>query len=178
MKLNFSIFLIFLSNFCFAQSLPQIESLIENEMKSDKVAALAVAVIDSGRVVHLSANGFRDLKKELKATIHTPFHIASVSKTVTNLAVFKLVESGKLDLITDINEYLPFEVKNPFYPNDIITVRDLLNHRSGIKDDMVIYDPLWNVPNGDPKVELVDFLRDYLNVNGELYKKDHFESSS
>jgi len=178
MKLNFSILLIFLSNFCFAQTLPQIESLIENEMKSDKVAALAVAVIDSGRVVHLSANGFRDLKKELKATIHTPFHIASVSKTVTNLAVFKLVESGKLDLIKDINEYLPFEVKNPFYPNDIITVRDLLNHRSGIKDDMVIYDPLWNVPNGDPKVELVDFLRDYLNVNGELYKKGHFESSS
>jgi CubicO group peptidase (beta-lactamase class C family) len=178
MKLNFSILLIFLSNFCFAQTLPQIESLIENEMKSDKVAALAIAVIDSGRVVHLSVNGFRDMKKKLKATIYTPFHIASVSKTVTNLAVFKLVESGKLDLITDINEYLHFEVKNPYYPNDIITVRDLLNHRSGIKDDYEIYGPLWDIPTGDPKMKLVDFLRDYLDINGKLYKKEHFESNS
>ncbi len=175
--LIFSILLISLSEFCFAQTLPQIDSLIANEMKVDKVVALAVAVIDSGSVVHLSANGFRDLEKEHKATINTPFHIASVSKTVTNLAVFKLVESEQLDLNTDINEYLPFEVKNPYYPNDIITVRNLLNHRSGIKDDNEIYLPLWSIPNGDSKIELADFLKDYLHVNGKLYKKEHFESN-
>ncbi|MGB4839005.1 MAG: serine hydrolase domain-containing protein [Saprospiraceae bacterium] len=147
-------------------------------MKSNRIAAFAVAVIDSGRVVHLSADGYRDLKNGLKATIVTPFHIASVSKTVTNLAVFKLVESGKLDLNKNINEYLPFVVKNPFYPKEIITVRDLPNHRSGIRDDMEIYGPLWEIPNGDPKEELIDFLRDYLTLNGKLYKKEHFESSS
>ncbi len=178
MNLNFSILLLFLSNFCFGQTISQVDSLIEIEMRSDKVAALAVAVIDSGRVVHLSTNGFSDLENELKATIETPFHIASVSKTVTNLAVFKLVESGKLDLITDINKYLQFEVKNPFHPNDIITVQDLLNHRSGIKDNYEIYGPLWNIPTGDPKVELADFLKDYLDINGKLYKKEHFESNS
>lgn len=176
MKFNFSIFFIFLSNFCFGQTLPQIDSLIENEMKSNKIAALAVAVIDSGKVVHLSANGFRDLERELKATINTPFHIASVSKTVTNLAVFKLVESGEIDLNTDINEYLPFEVKNPHYLNDIITVEDLLNHRSGIKDDMEIYEPFWTIPNGDSKLELAKFLKNYLDTAGKLYKKEHFES--
>jgi len=64
-------------------------------MKSDNVAALAVAVIDSVRVVHLSANGFRDLERSINASVNTPFHIASVSKTVTNMAVFKLVESKK-----------------------------------------------------------------------------------
>lgn len=178
MKLNLSILLIFLSELCFGQTLQQIDLLIENEIKSDKVAALAVAVIDSGKVVHLSASGFRDLESELKATTNTPFHIASVSKTVTNLAVFKLVESEKIDLNTDINEYLPFEVKNPYYPNDIITVRNLLNHRSGIKDDYEIYEPLWSIPNGDSKLELADFLKDYLDVNGKLYKKEHFESNS
>jgi len=147
-------------------------------MKSDKVAALAVAVIDSGKVVHLSANGFRDLEKRNKASINTSFHIASVSKTVTNLAVFKLEESGKLDLNADINEYLPFEVKNPHYPNDKITIRELLNHRSGIKDDYEIYKSHWNEPKGDPKLELNDFLKDYLNTNGKLYTEEHFESDS
>ena len=178
MKLNISVLLIFLSTFCFAQTLPEVNLFIEKELKSDKVAALAIAVIDSGKVVHLSANGFRDLENKLKATINTPFHIASVSKTVTNLAIFKLVESGKIDLNADINKYLPFEVKNPYYPNDKITVRELLNHRSGIKDDYEIYEPHWNIPNGDPTLELADFLRDYLKVDGKLYKKEHFESNS
>lgn len=147
-------------------------------MASDSVAAIAVAVIDSGRVVHLSANGFRDLERNIKASVNTAFHIASVSKTVTNMAVFKLVESGKIDLNADINKYLPFEVKNPHYRNDVITVRELLNHRSGIKDDYKIYESHWNEPKGDPKLELGPFLRDYLNVNGKLYAEEHFESDS
>ena len=65
MKLNFLILLICLSKLCFGQTLPQIDLLIENVMKSDKVAAIAVAVIDSGKVVHLSANGFRDLEENI-----------------------------------------------------------------------------------------------------------------
>ncbi|WP_027077967.1 serine hydrolase domain-containing protein [Maribacter antarcticus] len=178
MKFNIFILFLLLSGFCFGQSLPKIDSLIKKEMKSDNIAALAVAVIDSGRVVHLSANGFKDLDRSIKASVNTPFHIASVSKTVTNLAVFKLVESKKLDLNTDVNKYLPFEVKNPHYPNDIITIRELLNHRSGIKDDYKIYESHWNEPKGDPKLELGPFLKDYLNVDGKLYTAEHFESDS
>ncbi len=178
MKFNTSILLVFLSGFCFGQSLPEIDLLIKKGMKSDNVAALAVAIIDSGRVVHLSANGFRDLEKNIKASVNTPFHIASVSKTVTNMAVFKLVESEKIDLNADINKYLPFEVKNPHYPNDIITIRELLNHRSGIKDDYEIYKSHWNEPKGDPKLELGGFLKDYLNIDGTLYTEEHFESDS
>lgn len=168
----------FLSTVCFGQILPQIDSLIENEMKSDKVAALAVAVIDSGKVVHLNTYGFRDLENKFKATVNTPFHIASVSKTVTNLAVFNLVESGKIELESDINAYLPFEVKNPHFPNTKVTVRDLLNHRSGIRDDFEIYEPFWTIPNGDPTLELNDFLKNYLSAGGKLYKDGHFESNS
>lgn len=178
MKFNSSILLVLLSGFCFGQSLPEIDLLIKTELKSDNIAALAVAVIDSGSAVHLSANGFRDLEKRIKASVNTPFHIASVSKTVTNLAVFKLIESEKLDLNIDINTYLPFEVKNPHYPNDIITIKELLNHRSGIKDDYKIYESHWNEPKGDPKLELGPFLRDYLNVDGKLYTKEHFEDDS
>lgn len=178
MKLKISVLLIFLSVLGFGQTLSEVHLLIEKEMKSDKFAALAVAVIDSGKIIHLSADGYRDLENELKATTNTPFHIASVSKTVTNLAIFKLVESGKIGLNVDINKYLPFEVKNPHYPSDKITVRELLNHRSGIKDDYGIYESHWNIPNGDPKLELAIFLQDYLDVNGKLYKKEHFESNS
>ncbi len=161
---------------CLGQILPEINALIESELKSKRVPALAVVVIDSGSVVHLSANGYKDWDKKIEATTDTPFHIASVSKTITNLAIFKLVEAGKIDLNTDINKYLPFEVNNPHYPADKITVRALLNHRSGVRDDYGIYGPLWSEPKGDPTTGLVDFLKDYLNENGKLYKKEHFES--
>lgn len=176
MKTKISLLLLFLSTFCFGQTLPKIDSYIENEMKSNNAAALAVAIIDSGKVVHINAYGYRDLKNKRKATIHTPFHIASVSKTVTNLAVFKLVESEQLDLNTDINKYLPFEVKNPHYPNDIITIRELLNHRSGIKDNFEIYKSYWLEPMGDINIELKSFLKDYLVAGGKDYRAENFES--
>ena len=176
MRVNVLIFFLFLSTLCFGQSIPKVEALIEKELQSNQVPAIAVAVIDSGKVAHLTTNGFKDWGRKLKADNNTSFHIASVSKTVTNLAIFKLVETGKIDLKTDINEYLPFSVKNPHYPNDIITVGELLNHRSGIRDNYEIYSPLWSTPNGDPKTELKDFLKDYLNEDGKLYQKEHFGS--
>ncbi len=172
----FLVFLLLISNFCIGQTLANVDLLVEKELNSANVAALAVAVIDSGKIVHLSAGGARDIKKNLKASINTPFHIASISKVVTNLAVFKLIEANKLDLNTDINEYLPFEVKNPHFPNAIITIRELLNHRSGIKDNFKIYKPHWSVPKGDSTLELAVFLKDYLNIKGKLYTKKHYRN--
>ncbi|WP_176829802.1 serine hydrolase domain-containing protein [Tenacibaculum sp. MAR_2009_124] len=152
--------------------------MIQNEMKSDNVAALAIGVIDAGKLVHLSTNGFSDIEKHYEASIHTPFHIASISKTVTNLAVFKLVESKRIDLNTDINTYLPFKVKNPHYPNETITVRELLNHRSGIRDNYDLYETYWENPKGDSPFDLKLFLKEYLNEDGKLYETKHFESNS
>lgn len=176
MRVKILIFFLFLTAPGFGQTLPKIDKLVEKELNSKQVPAIAVAIIDSGKIAHLSVNGFKDWDKKVKADINTSFHIASVSKIVTNLAIFKLVETGKIDLEADINEYLSFSVKNPNYPNDKITVGELLNHRSGIKDDYEIYGPLWSTPNGDPKTDLEDFLKNYLNKDGKLYKKEHFGS--
>ncbi|MGB3466323.1 MAG: serine hydrolase domain-containing protein [Cyclobacteriaceae bacterium] len=178
MKLLTLLSCLLLSAAGFAQNLPQIDALIEKELSTDQVPAIAVAVIDSGKVVHMTTSGFKDWEKKLKADNNTSFHIASVSKVVTNLAIFKLVEKGKIDLKDDINNYLPFSVKNPHYPNDKITVAELLNHRSGIRDNYKIYGPLWSTPKGDPETELKDFLRSYLTEDGKLYTKKHFESNA
>ena len=166
--------MLFILRFGYSQSLPQVESLIQKEINKSKIPALAVSVIDSGKIVHLSAHGFRDLESKKKAHIHTPFHIASVSKTVITLAIFKLVETKAIDLEADINKYLPFKVQNPHFPDDKITVRELLNHRSGIRDNYELYEPHWLTPKGDPKEKLVHFLEDYLTPKGKLYHPKHF----
>lgn len=168
------VIMLFFSSICFGQVHTDVDTIIKKEMKTREIPALAVAVIESGKIIHLSADGLRDLENNLEANINTPFHIASVSKIVVNLAIFKMVELGKINLEADVNNYLPFEVKNPHFPNDKITVHELLNHRSGIRDDFEIYGPHWNNPKGDPKIKLSEFLKDYLYIHGKLYNPSHY----
>ena len=62
---------------------------------------------------------------------HTPFYIGSVTKTITAAVVAQLAAEGRLDVDAPIESYLPdFSMKPPFVPRSI-TVRHLLQHRSG-----------------------------------------------
>ncbi len=63
-----------------------------------------------------------------------PVRIASVSKLVVAFGVMRLVESGKLDLDADVNDYLDWSLRNPAYPDHPITLAQLLSHRSGLRD--------------------------------------------
>lgn len=156
------------------QVIPVVDSLINKEIKSKNIPGLSVAIINNGEIAHMKGYGFMDLKSKAKVTVHTPFHIASVSKTVTSLAVFQLVEQSILNLDKDVNEYLPFRIENPHVAEDNISIRELLNHRSGIRDNYAIYEPFWTIPHGDPRITLVDFLQDYLTEQGKYYDEKHY----
>ncbi len=65
-------------------------------------------------------------KKEIAFTPETPVHIASVSKTFTAMAVLKLMEQGFLNIDDSVSKFFP-EFN---YPG--VTIKTLLNHRSGI----------------------------------------------
>ena len=174
MKIIHSFFLTLLFHFSFGQNLPEIQTIINSEIDSGNIPALALAVIESGELVHLSADGFKDLENKKEVDIHTAFHIASVSKTVICMAIFKLVEERAINLDVDINKYLPFTIQNPNINVDTITVRELLIHRSGIRDNYELYGPYWRNPKGDPKEDLATFLESYLHLNGEMYENQHF----
>lgn len=85
-----------------------------------------IIVARKGNVVFESYNGTAHLDKNDTITATTPFHIASVSKTFTAMAVLKLAQDGKLNIDDELVKYFPaFN-----YPG--VTIRTLLNHRSGI----------------------------------------------
>lgn len=69
------------------------------------------------------------------ATDNTRYLVASVSKTITAVAIMKLVEQNLILLDDDINLKLPFSVRNPNYPSVKITYRMLLSHTSSISDE-------------------------------------------
>lgn len=70
--------------------------------------------------------------KKKPYTIHTEQPITSISKTLLSVALMKAQEMGKLHLNGNINDYLPFKIFNPNFPNENITIQQLANHMSVI----------------------------------------------
>jgi CubicO group peptidase (beta-lactamase class C family) len=60
------------------------------------------------------------------------FRVASISKSITAVAIMKLMEDGKLGLDDDAGRYLPFPLRNPHFPDTPITIHHLLAHAGSI----------------------------------------------
>ena len=146
-----------------------VDSLINARMARDHIPGLAAAVIDSGRVIWTGVYGFADVAAKARVTDSTPFQLASVSKPVTGTILLTLFAQGAFRLDDDINRYLPFTVRNPAFPDSVITFRQLLIHRSSINDNGDFYRPLWAGGGGDNATPLDTYLRDYLGPGGKDY---------
>jgi CubicO group peptidase (beta-lactamase class C family) len=90
------------------------------------VPGLAACIVKGDEVIWKNAYGFANIDKQKPFRLESVMHIASVSKLFTTTAIMQLWEQGKLELDTDINEYLPISVRNPKFPDASITVRQLL----------------------------------------------------
>jgi CubicO group peptidase (beta-lactamase class C family) len=98
------------------------------------VATVQVA-FDARRVVRGSASGIADRATARAITVDDPVRVASVSKLVVAIGVMRLVEAGKLDLDRDVSTYLGWSLRHPGWPDVPITIRMLLSHTSGLRDD-------------------------------------------
>jgi CubicO group peptidase (beta-lactamase class C family) len=86
-----------------------------------------VLVAKNGEVVYEKYAGLKSMNnKSNPVDEHTAFHLASVSKTFTAMAVLKLWEAGKLNIEDDVSKYLPG------FPFSGITIKMLLSQRSGL----------------------------------------------
>lgn len=101
-----------------------------------QVAALALR---EGQVVYSGHFGRRfihptDRSQDLPVTDRTLFRVASISKLVVSVAVMRLMDQGRLDLDTDVSEVLGWPLRHPQYPQQPISLRLLMTHRSGLVD--------------------------------------------
>jgi CubicO group peptidase (beta-lactamase class C family) len=90
----------------------------------------------------LGAAGLADRARGRALTVDDPARIASISKLVVGLGVMRLVEQGRLDLDRDISDYLGWRLRNPAFAKTPITLRLLLSHRSGLRDEVDYAIPL------------------------------------
>ncbi|UUC46901.1 serine hydrolase domain-containing protein [Flavobacterium cerinum] len=94
-----------------------------------------VAIVDETGIRYQNGFGYSDVALQKSYSTQTVQSIASVSKTFVGIALLKAQEMGKLRLDDPINNYLPFQVNNPYFPNIPITIRHLANHTSTILDN-------------------------------------------
>ena len=96
-------------------------------------------VAKDGQVIFEKYSGYAHFDSE-KITSETPIHLASVSKILTAAAIMKLVEAGKITLDQQVHTILKD------FPYQQITVRSLLNHRSGLTNYAYYCDDqkIWN----------------------------------
>lgn len=92
-------------------------------------ASSSSAVVFDGKIVYTGAFGERDIERDLPATPQTVYRIGSVTKLFTAVAVMQLVEQQRLSLDAKLIDFVP-----TISGAQNITVRELLMHRSGIRD--------------------------------------------
>lgn len=110
----------------------------------------------NGRVVFLSAYGVADLNTHEKIRPATNFRLASLSKQFTAMSVMLLVHDGKLDYDRRLTEIFP---DFPAYGREI-TIRDLLNHTSGLPDYESLMDKRWSDTNQINDQQVLQLLKE------------------
>jgi D-alanyl-D-alanine carboxypeptidase len=112
----------------FSRSLQRrISRILERSHQGARVPGLAVAVRLPGGETWTAVEGFAELVPDRPLTADTVFAIASVTKTFVAALVLQLAEEGRLSLDDLVAEHLPDAPRA-----DIVTIRQLLSHRSGI----------------------------------------------
>ncbi len=99
-----------------------------------RVNGFSCALVNQDKILFSSGFGFANKRDEKPYTENTIQRVASISKTFIGLALLNAQEMGRLNIDDPISKYLPFDVRNPYFPNDPITIRQLATHTSTISD--------------------------------------------
>lgn len=107
---------------------------IQQIIEKNNAVGLAVVAVNNGEVVYSNTYGYKNLEEKIPLEQSDIFRIASISKSFTATAIMQLVEQGKLNLDQDVSDLVGFTVRNPKYPEKVITLKMLLSHTSSMND--------------------------------------------
>jgi CubicO group peptidase (beta-lactamase class C family) len=162
---------------------PAVDQQLQTLLEQGGIPSFTVGIVIKDELVWAkSYNGV--------AGTDTVYIIGSISKPFIATAILQLYERDLIDLDADINEYLPFPVRHPKFPDEPISVRTLLTHRSGLAMDTEDYIRFQNpdevikeyVSHGfgidlpelnlEPYPSRAEFFKAFLTPGGEYYSKD------
>jgi len=167
LKLFVSILLwVFISMHSFGQA-EKAEAGIRDIMEQSEVVGLSVAVVKHNVIIYTHSFGLKDVESNQPLTDDCLFRIASISKSFSATCIMQLARAKKISLNDDISDLLGFRVRNPKYPETVITLRMVLSHRSGINDNQGYF--TLDVINPDKNADWAKCYNDYEPGTGYMY---------
>jgi CubicO group peptidase (beta-lactamase class C family) len=134
-------------------AMPEIDRLFRAYATDKKIPGMVWGVVIDGRLAHSGSFGVRDRATQAPAAADTAFRIASMTKSVTALAVLKLRDDGRLGLEDPVSRWIPAfaRMERPTRDTPPLTIRHLLSHSAGFPEDN---------PWGDQQLSATDAVLD------------------
>jgi CubicO group peptidase (beta-lactamase class C family) len=108
-----------------AERIARLETLLEDLRQELKIPAYSAAIVKDQKVLWAKGFGYADVENKIPATEHTPYHLASLTKTFASTILMQLVQEGKVKLDDPVSKYgITLE------SDGVIRVRHLLSHTS------------------------------------------------
>jgi CubicO group peptidase (beta-lactamase class C family) len=151
-------------------SLANIDEFILANMSTFHVPGLSAVIIKGDTVVWNNNYGYMNLQNSIPVNDSTLFSVFSIGKSITAACIMQLWDDGLLGLDQNINDFLPFQLVNPWNSADSITTRMLMSHSSSINNGNIYS----YVSVGDPTIELGFFLENFLSAGGTYYNNNNY----
>jgi D-alanyl-D-alanine carboxypeptidase len=140
-KFILTIITLTITSFGFSQTPPAniangINSFFQGHVNqtSGLVPGHVIRIEKPGSWVYENSAGLASVSPATSTQADMKFKIASITKMFTTVAIFKLIQNGQVNFNAPISTYLPLSIVQGFDNYQSITVKNLLNHTSGITD--------------------------------------------
>ena len=110
------------------------EAGIKAIMQDMPVMGLSVAVVKDNKIIYTQSFGTKSRENNAPLTNDCIFRIASISKSFSATSIMQLAERKQLSIDQDVSELIGFKVRNPKFPETVITLRLMMTHLSSIND--------------------------------------------
>lgn len=112
----------------------KIEREIAESITRTESVGLAVAVVKNNQLIYQHSFGKKSIEDDTPLSNSDIFRIASISKSFAATSMMQLAEAKKLSLDDDFGNLVGFKIRNPKFPETVITLRMVLSHTSSIND--------------------------------------------
>ena len=100
--------LIFSINIFSQDQIKLLDKYLTEYFENKNIPSISAGVLYKGKILWLGTKGYADLENSVLATKKSVYRIASISKSITAVAVMQLVEQGKINLDEDVRKYIPY----------------------------------------------------------------------
>jgi len=138
------------------QLISSYKSLIMEQMQTRHLVGVGAALILGDSVVWKEGFGYADKENKIPFTTNTALCIGSITKPFTGMGIMQLHEKKILDIDKPLIEYLPeFRIKTREFNINDITVKSVIQHTSGIPNDIFLN--AWD--ENEKYTDVVDYLK-------------------